>query len=585
MAKFKETNCKIIPKYACKEKKIVLLRWMIKKLTHICLILIALTTLIAGCSNAPDYDARLLAADSLVYEQPEKAKVILSKIKQKSLNASNTAYYNLLLTQASYIGYDENITSKHDSIISQALNYYEKHNKEVEKLARAYIYKGAILEILSKPDSAMWFYKQAYVKASEAQDTFNKGYASLRMGKLLVNHHAYDGRDIRNLEQALSCFRKVKTAKYQIVCLKDLGALYRSKDMKKAKALLNEAISLAENARDTVNLIASLNNLAYAHFMDNDDRQAYSILQRIKSIRINKLDFNVYTTFASVYANLGKPDSARFFLSQAKINAGGDSTLYIEAQSKIAKAQGKTIDFYTLSYKGDRMQFSLLNDPDILKIMYSELSFDKDYDKLLKDERDRKSRIIDAIVGSIILSLLLLALLLYRRSHRYYRLILELKDQSQSQMNELSGLQTNISEMKIKDDQLKDFISSHLGMMREMIEACYHEPKNRIAENMKRIVKFQDSNRDNWVKLYDYIDMEHNNIMTSTRERFPDLDDRDLLLLALTCMKFSYIQTAIIMGYSNATSVSVLKQRLAKKMDLDCTLNEYIERNAKPHNS
>ena len=122
-------------------------------------------------------------------------------------------------------------------------------------------------------------------------------------------------------------------------------------------------------------------------------------------------------------------------------------------------------------------------------------------------------------------------------------------------------------------------------MMREIIEACYHEPKNRIAENMKRIVKFQDSNRDNWVKLYDYIDMEHNNIMTSTRERFPDLDDRDLLLLALTCMKFSYIQTAIIMGYSNATSVSVLKQRLAKKMDLDCSLNEYIERNAAPQNS
>ena len=52
-----------------------------------------------------------------------------------------------------------------------------------------------------------------------------------------------------------------------------------------------------------------------------------------------------------------------------------------------------------------------------------------------------------------------------------------------------------------------------------------------------------------------------------------------LLLLALTCMGYSYIQTAIIMGYSNATSVSVIKQRLAKKMGLDCSLNEYIERN------
>jgi len=182
-------------------------------------------------------------------------------------------------------------------------------------------------------------------------------------------------------------------------------------------------------------------------------------------------------------------------------------------------------------------------------------------------------------VGAIIISLMILALLLYRRVHRYDNLVLELKDQSRSQLSDLADMQQNISEMQIKDERLKGFISSHMDMMREMIEACYHEPNNRIAENMKRIVKFQGSNKDNWVKLYDYIDIEHNDIMTRTRQNYPDLNDRDLLLLALTCMGFTYIQTAIIMGYSNATSVSVLKQRLAKKMGLDCSLNEYIENN------
>ena len=118
--------------------------------------------------------------------------------------------------------------------------------------------------------------------------------------------------------------------------------------------------------------------------------------------------------------------------------------------------------------------------------------------------------------------------------------------------------------------------------MRDMIEACYYEPNNRITDNVKRIVKFQDSNRENWEKLYDYIDLEHNNIMTRTREDYPQLIDRDLLLLALTCMGYSYIQTAIVMGYSNATSVSVLKQRLARKMNLDCSLNEYIDRYSEP---
>ena len=536
-----------------------------------------LTGILVGCNRAPVYDSRLLAADKLVYDSAKQAKGLLLDINPKELKNTDRAYYDLLFTQACYISYDS-ITVKHDSLINRALNYYLKHDKESEKLTRAYIYKGAILEILSKPDSAMWYYKQADVNASKDLDYFNMGYARLRMGKLYWGNRAYDGRDIEKLGQALEYFKKTQNTKYQIVCLKDLGALYRSKDMKKAEELLNEAISLAENERDTAYLIASLNTLAYAHFMDNDDRKAYSILQRIKPLGLSKLDFNIYTTFASVYANLGMPDSAEFFLSQARIAAGGDSTLYVEAESRIALARGEINNYFRYSHISDSMSFEKLRQPDIVDIMYTELSFDKEHDKQVEHERRKRSYIIASIVGAIILSLLLIALLLYRRSHRYDRLIVELKDQSQSQMKDLTGLQENISELKIKDEQLKDFISSHLGMMREMIEACYHEPNNRIAESMKRIIKFQDSNRVNWTKLYDYIDMEHNDIMTHTRSNFPQLDDRDLLLLALTCMRYSYIQTAIIMGYSNATSVSVLKQRLARKMGLDCSLNDYIAR-------
>ena len=82
------------------------------------------------------------------------------------------------------------------------------------------------------------------------------------------------------------------------------------------------------------------------------------------------------------------------------------------------------------------------------------------------------------------LLLLLLALLFYRRAHRYDKLVLELKDQSRNQMQDLSGLQGSINELKINDERLKSFISSHMGMMREMIEACYHETNNRIVAQL-----------------------------------------------------------------------------------------------------
>ena len=80
-----------------------------------------------------------------------------------------------------------------------------------------------------------------------------------------------------------------------------------------------------------------------------------------------------------------------------------------------------------------------------------------------------------------------------------------------------------------------------------------------------------------WILLFDYIDAEKNGIISRTRASYPMLNDKDLLLIALISLDFSYIHIAIILGYSNATSVSTIKQRLAKKMHLNISLNDYID--------
>ena len=553
-----------------------------KYLLHIWFVLMILASVLVGCNHAPQYDSRLLAADSIIYTQSEQAYRQLDSIKPQELtNNADQAYYSLLLTQARYISYYD---IKSDSDINAAVNYYEKHNKEREKLTRSYIYKGAVLEEFDKLNEAMYYYKKAEATAGE-DDNFNHGYALLRMGKMYNRLHAYAGRDIEKLEEALDYFRQAKDTLYQIICLKDLGAIYRSASAVKAEKNLNEAISLAKIIKDDQLLVDGLNGLAYLYFMQKQYRKAYEPLNQIKKSGLQGLPDNIYATFACVYANLGMPDSAMWYLNLAQKGGERDSAYfrsnnYLEPLSQIAKAEGDSIKYLRLSYQCDRNTLALINDTNIVNVMYAELSSDQDYQDELEEERENRNKITAAIAGSIILALLLLALLFYRRAHRYDKLVLELKDRSQSQINDLSNLQDNINELKINDERLKGFILSHMGMMREMIEACYHEPNNRIAENMKRIVKFQDSNKDNWVKLYDYIDLEHNNIMSRTRENYPELNDRELLLLALTCMGFSYIQIAIIMGYSNATSVSVIKQRLVKKMGLDCSLNDYIQNNA-----
>lgn len=562
---------------------------MMRTLLKIVLITAILTGILDSCSGAPHYDNRLVAADVLLNDNANSGKALelLSSINPNELTSlSDRAFYGLLATQARYKCY---ITASSDSDINRALDYYRHHGNEKDKLIRSYIYHGAVMEELGKPDTAMLSYKRAELEALEKKDIFNVGYARLRMGVLYNEHHAYDGRDIEKFEQALECFKATNNIDYQIVCLQKLGANYRQTNPDKAKKAISEAISLAQEKKDTGKIINSVSELAQLYFrLENNksNKTAYQQLQQIKALDpegyYRSTDKILSYRFANIYSALRMPDSAMYYLQFVENQklSQKDSIQYLEALSNIAKAKGDSITYLKLINECNNLTFSILSDPDILDIMYAENAIDQEY----AQKEQAKQRKVFVIVASVILALLALALLFYRRSHRYDKLVLELKDQSQSQMNDLTGLQGNINEMKINDERLKGFIASNMGMMREMIEACYHEPNNRIAENMKRIVKFQDSNRDNWVKLYDYIDLEHNNIMTHTRQQYPQLNDRDLLLLALTSMGFTYIQTAIIMGYSNATSVSVIKQRLAKKMGLDCSLNEYIEQYSQHQN-
>ena len=560
---------------------------MMKYLIHIWLLIMVLAGILVSCNRVPKYDSRLIHADSLMVDikNSSKALDILNSINPNELaNEHDRAYHGLLITQARYKCY---IKAENDSDINYALAYYSKHQGDKEKRARAYLYKGAVMEELNHPDSAMHYYKHAE-EIIPPDDYFNLGYVNLRMGKVYNVHHAYGrDRDIPKLEKALEYFRKCENIHYQYVSLNDLGNLYRKPYPQKSQDYLNQALSLAQQEKDTINIVNANSNLAYMYFMHSPEDKSYNIkaynqLQNIKQYGLRGWPNFVYTTFACIYANMGKTDSAKLLINMPLQNANSadsasylQSNSYLEAYSYIALAEGDSLNYLKYSYKCDRNTFAKLNDSIPENIILAESNFDQEYQK----RQDKKSRHRNYVIAAIILALMTLALLSYRRSHRYDKLILELKDQSHNQMQDLTDMQQNISELQINDERLKGFISSHMGMMREMIEACYHEPNNRIAENMKRIVKFQDSNKDNWVKLYDYIDVEHNNIMTRTRETYPDLNDRELLLLALTCMGFSYIQIAIIMGYSNATSVSVIKQRLVKKMGLDCSLNEYIQQN------
>ncbi len=146
-----------------------------KRLLWVILAAMVLGAVAPGCRHEPRYDSRLTAADSLLREDPDSALAMLEALAPDSpvarsdgeggidFSDADRAYHALLLTQARYKCY---VTATSDSDINLALAYFRAHPADHEKLTRAYIYKGAVMEELGHPDSAMLYYKTAEANAA-----------------------------------------------------------------------------------------------------------------------------------------------------------------------------------------------------------------------------------------------------------------------------------------------------------------------------------------------------------------------------------------------------------------------------------
>ena len=553
-----------------------------KRLLVVIVALLVLGAVVPGCGGASHYDGRLTAADSLMRNYPDSALAIIEAVNRDSLiTERDRAYRDLLLTQARY---KANITATTDSGINRAVAFYRAHPKDREKLTRAYIYKGAVMEELGFPDSAMHYFKTAE-KIAGPDDYSNLGYIKMQMGALYNDYYSFDGLETLKYEEALESFRMTHDSAYIFLCLNNLGCMYRENLPEKADSMLLEASQIARNLQDTSYIIYNDLSLAVLYYYQGKYQQARRLFQEMFTFNNPTNDYVLFFTAAKVYARLGVLDTAEMYHDIACDNHYGDESLYrmhyLRSLSELALARKDTVASIRLSMESDRIDDSLTSNHEKFKILNTEVTHDKEsVENNLRKHKSREKSFILLIVAMVILLTLVLLLvycMVQRYIHRYDELIADLQKENQNQSDNLKTLQNNIDNLRIDDDKLRAFFNSHMNMMREMIEECYHTPHGPLAKNIRQIVKYQEENTGIWNKLYSYLDMEYNNIMSSTMERFPQLGDKDLLMIALTCVGYTCAQIAIVLGYSSSSGISTIRKRIASKMGLDCLLSEYID--------
>ena len=278
----------------------------------ILVVMVVLGAVVTGCEGTRRYDSRLMAADSLMRDNPDSALALVQAVCRDSLSGEgDRAYRDLLLTQARYKAY---VTATSDSDINRALAWFRAHPSDREKLTRAYIYKGAVMEELGHPDSAMLYYKTAEAIAEE-KDYANLGQINLRIAALYRIFFADEETCLDKYRKALRYFELTNNLKQEQICLYNIGVCLSRSDPNECKIHLAKACEIATAIDDSSRIYRCKEFLCRQLASDSASLQeakllAFDCLNNFAKFADNNLFFDL----ASIYAIQDNPDSARYYL-------------------------------------------------------------------------------------------------------------------------------------------------------------------------------------------------------------------------------------------------------------------------------
>ena len=535
------------------------------------LILIAAIFLVTGCGGRERYDGRLVQADSLMQPSPDSALAVLSALDTLR-GAADSAYRDLLLTQARYKTYQD-ITASDDSAITRALHWYRAHNGEREKFTRANLYKGAVMEELGRVDSAMIYYKTAEA-AADTTDYTNLGQINTRIADLFR---------LNDCSEQI-CFDKYKTAfKYhqltgnKMMQLMSLCRMYMMNAIVKRydkDKLFEQALSLAnELGNDEMKFYILELKCRSLMKVDSSLPEAKQIAQYCMKEGSEYIGNDLLLDFAYIYAKGYDTDSARRFISlvdvaanefvdQARVSARKNDILCM-----IAQLEGlESVSARHIAQSG-RLSDSIMNNADRFGIEKIESGFN--------DSRRQEdlSKINDLNWTLILLSLGAAAVIVAMAVTfviRFIRVRKQIKALRCANSHEHDRILSQLDDQSSITGRL---LANMIILIKSLADNQSHVSATRVADQIKETI-VDVANDDFWTELRTYLDKNYSGLMTDL-EREYHLNEKEMKFIELVCCGFSAAEMAIILDYS-PKYVFTKRKRIALKMGLSTTLQDYL---------
>lgn len=555
------------------------------------MIVMLVSFLFTGCYHSDQaYSIRLLAADSIMQDDPVLALDLLNSIKAQSLGSKrDKAYYALLLSQARYRNY---VVAKSDSLINVALNFYKHHQDETEKLTRAYIYKGAVMEELGDNQQAMIYYKNALTTVARA-DNFNQGYARLRLGYLYRINVVADSSDIALYKEALNYFKQVPDSFYIAVCLNEIGTTYIKTNKDSVLPYLEQGLAVAQSIDAKRLEWENLKTTAEFKMYSNNPADINSA----KQIALSLFDEDyqpeskewLCMIAALSLAKQNKPDSANYFLNQVAShqNLIESQVFYNVCRAEVAKCQGNLDEFMHFFKQGDELSDSVIRNETQQQLRNIEAKYDNE---ALKYKNLRYKMLLTAAIlgGLLLLSCLALVLLVIKhRSSRNRQNIKESEETIERLRNDAQRLSEQLDANRAMSDNLKDTIRHQIEIFTQLVamhnKQYLSNPKS-FSALFKQSYMINQPDTSFWNGIRAYVNSTHNGIIDRLEEMHPsDLKDSDIHYLCLYCSGLPSSVVMLCMGYNDLHSVYNKKRRIINKLGLSFddsmridVLNDYL---------
>ena len=535
-----------------------------KKLLAFISVLMVLGAVVPGCRQAVRYDGRLTAADSLMKGDADSALTLLEDLSPGELHTGrDSAYRDLLLTQARYRAY---ITATSDSDINRALAWFRAYPADREKLTRAYIYKGAVMDELGHPDSAMLYYKHA--EATAAPDDYNNlGQINLRIGSLFRMFYADEQTGFDKYQKALNYYTLTGDKEKQYICLFDMAMFYGILHTDSGNVYIDKAFDLASELRDTLGLCECL-ELKCRQLSRND-----STLDEAKRLGFeclmnypNFISYDLLLDLATIYCKQNSIDSANYYLNIVDVQQNPDLERHLAARKHDILMLMTDVDN---TDDGNQVSDSLMNDT----MKYSIERIENEFSAKDVSNKSRENNLLRSllaffiIVGSTILLGLFIAY--YRKCKWAKEIMGGLENAGIDRHEQL------LEKLNAKDSTIGHFVEKMVNFLQLYAKADKSDSPFYFADRIKESI-MDAANDDFWTELRNYIDKRHNGILSHIAS-FNGIKEHDLNFVALICSGFSYTEIAMIMGYSRKY-ISNKRNYIAQKMKLNIPLQDYLKK-------